>query len=101
MAARGTRELAEQVGRLIRLEREARDLSVAEVAHRMRVQATHVRRWELGYQLQSLDTLYRLARALQCHVEDLIPRRPILPTFERPPRPQRRTPQVDIPFPAA
>lgn len=67
------RRFARAVGKLIRLERTRRGLSVAELAKRVDRFESDVRRWELGYHAPSSSLLQQIARAIGCSADALLP----------------------------
>ncbi len=61
-----------RVGRRIKAVRMARELTRAELAHRARLSRVHVARMERDESSPTLNTLERLAKALDVTIRDLI-----------------------------
>lgn len=65
-------ELEERLGTVIRAERQARGLSQERLAQLADLDRTHIQRIERGKYSPKLDTLDRIARALQRFPSELI-----------------------------
>jgi transcriptional regulator with XRE-family HTH domain len=60
-------------GRLMRRERESRGIKVAELAYRLQTSESDIRRWELGFYAPRYTTLLKLATAIGCSAQKLVP----------------------------
>lgn len=67
-------DLAQRLGNVIRAERTARKLSQERLAGLAGLDRTSVQRLERGVYSPNLDTLERVARALQTHPSELLAR---------------------------
>lgn len=67
------RDLATEVGELIRSNRKTKGISQAELAHRAGIARAYVGKLENGEFNITLKTLWDIAEALQVSVKELIP----------------------------
>ncbi len=74
-APAGAETRAQQIGANITRRRKARKQSSAELARATGMQQGQLWRYESGRVEPQLETLERLAAALGCNVQDLLPRR--------------------------
>jgi transcriptional regulator with XRE-family HTH domain len=65
-------DLAQRLGEVLRGEREARNLSQERLAELASLDRTAVQRLERGLYSMRLDTLERIARALQTYPSELL-----------------------------
>ena len=64
-------ESVKKVGENLRRVRQSKELTVEQLARRIGIHPTSVRRYERGEANISLITLEKFARALGCTIEDL------------------------------
>jgi transcriptional regulator with XRE-family HTH domain len=63
----------------VREWRQRRELSIEELARRSRTSASQISKLERGQRRLTVDWMSRLARALGCRTEDLLPTQPRAP----------------------
>lgn len=83
-------DAAHRIGRRIRGLREARGYTTYELAERSRIHRPNVTRIESGRHVPNLETLMRLANALQASVAELVTEGPQVPAYVREEAPRRR-----------
>lgn len=68
--------LASALGKRVFLQRQLAELSRAELSHALGKSPGYAAQVELGYIVPSLPMLYRLAKAVGCEVDELLPESP-------------------------
>lgn len=63
------------VGGQIAGRRQVQRLTQEELAQKLGISRVQVANYENGYQIPSIDTLYKIAKVFECEVADLIPTR--------------------------